>query len=91
MKHYEWAEPGDPPNPDFASVKSVPLAKPVLFPSITREIECELIRSYHEDGDLDALDWLVGAHRPMVVSMAKHSGAATGPHSRRWLNMECLV
>ena len=39
--------------------------------SLTREQELELIRAYHEDGDLDALDQLVGAHRPMVVRLAR--------------------
>ena len=78
MKHYEWAEPGDPPNPDFASVKAVPLAKSVSYPPITPELERDLIRRYHEDGDLDALDWLVEAHRPMVVRMATQKWRGNG-------------
>ena len=78
LVHYEWAEPGDPPNPDYASVRSAPLAKRVSYPSVTAEIERQLIRAYHEDGDLDALDWLVEAHRPMVVRMAKHKCRRNG-------------
>ena len=78
LVHYEWAEPGDPPNPDYASVRSRPLAKRVSYPPITPEIERELIRAYHEDGDLDALDWLVEAHRPMVVRMAKSKWRGKG-------------
>ena len=78
MKHYDWAEPGDPPNPDFASVKAAPLAKRVSYPSVTVEIERQLIRAYHEDGDLDARDWLVEAHRSMVVRMAMHKYRRNG-------------
>ena len=78
LVHYEWAEPGDPPNPDYASVRSAPLAKRVSYPSVTAEIERQLIRAYHEDGDLDALDWLVEAHRPMVVRMAKQKWRGNG-------------
>jgi hypothetical protein len=54
------------------SVRAKPLAKPVRYRSLTPEIEIELVRAYREDGDLDALEWLVGAHRPMVVTMAKN-------------------
>jgi hypothetical protein len=49
-----------------------PAAKPIRHRPVTREIEIELIRAYREDGDLDALEWLVGAHRPMVVTMAQN-------------------
>ena len=59
LVHYNWAEPGDPPNPDYASARSAPLAKRVSHPSVTAEIERQLIRAYHEVGDLVALDWLV--------------------------------
>ena len=82
MKHYDWAEPGDPPNPDYTSVRSRPLAKRVSYPKITALIERDLIRRYHEDGDLDALDWLVEAHRPMVVRMAKHKWRGNGTSLR---------
>lgn len=34
-------------------------------------MERELIRAYHEDGDLDALDHLVESHRPMAVREAR--------------------
>jgi hypothetical protein len=61
-----------PPNADYKSVRAKPLAKPISYPGLTREVELELVRAYREDGDLDALDWLVGAHRPMVVRMAQH-------------------
>jgi hypothetical protein len=57
---------------DYASVRAKPLAKPKRYDPLTPEVELELIRAYHEDGDLDALERLVGAHRPMVVSMAKN-------------------
>jgi hypothetical protein len=69
---YDWAEPGEPPNPDFPKVRAKPLAKPTRHGSISHEVETELVRRYHEDGDLDALEQLVEAHRPMVVHMAKH-------------------
>jgi hypothetical protein len=63
----DWSEPGDPPK----SVRAKPLAKPVTYAPLTREREVELVRRYREDGDLDARDELVGAHRPMVVAMAQ--------------------
>jgi hypothetical protein len=78
VRHYDWAEPGDPPNHDFASVKAAPVTKPIPYPSLTPERELELILAYHEDGDLDALDQLVGAHRPMVVRMAKTKRRGNG-------------
>ncbi len=78
MKHYDWAEPGDPPSPKYHSVRANPLAKPVVYPSVDREDELEFIRRYHEDGDLEALERLVGAHRPMVVRMAKHRWRGNG-------------
>ena len=66
-----FAEPPSDP-PDYAKVPKSPRPyRPVLYGSITREQELELIRAYHEDGDLDALDQLVGAHRPMVVRLAR--------------------
>ena len=61
--------PSDPP--DYAKVRAKPLSKPERYDSLTREDELELIRAYHEDGDLDALDRLVGAHRPMVGRLAR--------------------
>ena len=64
---------------DYASVRAKPLAKPKRYKSLTLEAETDLIRSYHEHGDLDALDRLVGAHRPMVVSMAKNMWRGTTP------------
>ena len=82
LVHYEWAEPGDPPNPDYASVRSAPLAKPVVYPSLTPEVELDLVRRYHHDGDLDALEQLVGAHRPMVVSMARRMSRGNGTSLR---------
>ena len=78
LVHYEWAEPGDPPNPNYSSVRAKPLAKPVAYPSVTPEAELDLIRRYHEDGDLDALEQLIGAHRPMVVRMAKTKWRGNG-------------
>ena len=54
------------------SVHAKPLATPVRHRPVTPEIETELVRAYREDGDLDALEWLVGAHRPMVVTMAQN-------------------
>jgi hypothetical protein len=71
LKVYDWAEPGDPPCADFASVRADPIAKTIPVDSLTREVELELIRRYRQDGDIEALDWLVGAHRPMVVRMAR--------------------
>ena len=65
-----FAEPPSDP-PDYAKVRAKPLAKPERYELLTREDELELIRAYHEDGDLDALDRLVGAHRPMVVRLAR--------------------
>jgi hypothetical protein len=56
---------------DYASVRAQPLAKPIRHGSVTAELEIELIRAYHEDGDLDALDRLVEGHRPMVVRLAR--------------------
>jgi hypothetical protein len=78
MMHYTWAEPGDPPSADYASVRAKPLVKPVSYAPLTREIELELIRRYHENGDEKALEWLIGAHRPMVVRMAKHRVRTNG-------------
>ena len=49
-----------------------PYRKPARCRPVTPEIETELVRAYREDGDLDALEWLVGAHRPMVVTMAQN-------------------
>jgi hypothetical protein len=60
------------------TVRAKPLAKPVRHGSVTPELEVELIRRYHEDGDLDALERLVEAHRPMVVSAAKNMWRGTG-------------
>ena len=74
----EWAEPGDPPGADYDSVRAKPLAKPVSYAPLTREVEVELIRRYHQDGNQHALDSLVGAHRPMLVSMAKNMWRCTG-------------
>jgi hypothetical protein len=68
----DWAEPGDPPAADYLSVRAKPLAKPISYAPLTREVELELVRRWHENGDERALDWLVGAHRPMVVRMAKN-------------------
>ena len=57
---------------DYASVRAPrPPDEPERYESLTREVELELIRAYREDGDLDALDQLVGAHRPMVVRLAR--------------------
>lgn len=66
-----FAKPlSDPPN--YAKVRARrPAADPERYKSLTRDAELELIRAYHEDGDLDALDQLVGAHRPMVVRLAR--------------------
>ena len=75
---YDWAEPGDPPCYDFARVRAAPLAKPAPYGSVDRELELELIRRYRRHGDLYALEWLVEAHRPMVVRMAKHRWRANG-------------
>jgi hypothetical protein len=68
----DWAEPGDPPAADYLSVRAKPLAKPISYAPLTREVELELVRRWHENGDERALDWLVAAHRPMVVRMAKN-------------------
>jgi hypothetical protein len=68
----DWAEPGDPPNADYKSVRAKPLAKPISYPGLTREVELELVRRWRENGDEMALKRLVGAHRPMVVRMAQH-------------------
>jgi hypothetical protein len=54
------------------SVHAKPLAKPIRYRPVTREIEAALVRAYREDGDIDALNWLAGAHRPMVVTMAQN-------------------
>jgi hypothetical protein len=53
-------------------------ADPISYPGLTREVELELIRAYREDGDLDALERLVGAHRPMVVTMAQYFRRGNG-------------
>jgi hypothetical protein len=74
----DWAEPGDPPSYHYCSVQAKPLAKPGSYGSLTRELELELIRRYHEDGNVEALEWLVEAHRPMVVRMAKHRWRGNG-------------
>jgi hypothetical protein len=78
MLKLDWAEAGDPPNADYASVRAKPLAKPVRYAPLTREIELELARRWHENRDEKALEWLVGAHRPMVVRMAKHRWRGNG-------------
>jgi hypothetical protein len=75
---FTWAEPGDAPNANYESVYAKPLAKPERHAPLTREVELELIRAFHEDGDLDALDRLVGAHRPMVVHMARNMWRGNG-------------
>ena len=75
---YDWSEPGDPPCYDFARVRAKALGKPISHGSLTREEELELIRFYHESGDLEALEKLIEAHRPMVVRMAKHRCRANG-------------
>ena len=64
---------------DYASVRAKPLAKPKRYDPLTREVELELIRRYHEHGDEEALDQLVGAHRPMVVRMAKNMWRGATP------------
>ena len=64
---------------DYASVRAKPLAKPKRYDPLTREVELELIRRYHEHGDEEALEQLVGAHRPMVVRMAKNMWRGTTP------------
>ena len=74
----DWAEPGDPPNVDYKSVRAKPLAKPISYPGLTREVELELVRRWRENGDDMALERLVGAHRPMVVNMARHHIRANG-------------
>jgi DNA-directed RNA polymerase specialized sigma subunit len=74
----DWAEPGDPPVYNFDRVRTKPLAKPISHGSLTREDELELIRRYHEYRDLEALERVVEAHRPMVVRMAKHRWRANG-------------
>jgi hypothetical protein len=81
MLHLDWAEPGDPPlrvfakpgeHPRNAELRAPkPQGKPTKYRSLTAERERQLIRDYWEHGDLDALDWLVEAHRPMVVAMAR--------------------
>jgi hypothetical protein len=75
---YDWAEPGDPPCYDFDQVRAKPLTRPISCGSLTREDELGLIRRYHNDGDLEALERLVEAHRPMVVRMAKHKWRGNG-------------
>jgi DNA-directed RNA polymerase sigma subunit (sigma70/sigma32) len=96
MKHYDWAEPGDPlpigtavrRRRNGSTVFSIspkvaraprPAGQPVRYRPLTPEIEIELVRAYREDGDLDALEWLVEAHRPMVVRMAKHRSRGNTP------------
>ena len=69
---YDWAEPGDPPCYDYGRVRAKPFAKPTPYGSLDRDLELELVRRYREHGDLEALEWLAEAHRPMVVRMAKH-------------------
>jgi hypothetical protein len=78
LKLYDWAEPGDPPCADFASVRADPIAKPVRVDSLTREVELALIRRYRQDGDIEALDRLLAAHRPMVVRMARSRWRGNG-------------
>jgi len=74
----DWAEPGDPPCYDYNKVRAKPLSKPISYGSLTRYDELELIQRYHENADLEALERLVEAHRPMVVRMAKHRWRANG-------------
>jgi hypothetical protein len=69
---FDWAEPGDRRPPNYEKVRAKPLPRAVSYPSLTAEAELELIRGYHDTGDKEALKRLVGAHRPMVVRMAKH-------------------
>jgi hypothetical protein len=52
--------------------RAAPLPEPIRYRSVTPELEAALVRAYREDGDLDALNWLVGAHRKMVVTMAQN-------------------
>lgn len=62
---------GPPPRADYASVRAKPLAKPKRCAPLGRAAEIDLIRRWWGDGDLDALDQLAGAHRPMAVRMAR--------------------
>jgi hypothetical protein len=62
---------GAPSRADYPRVRAKPLAKPKRYDSPTKDGEVELIRRWWGDGDLDALDELVGAHRPMVVRLAR--------------------
>jgi hypothetical protein len=78
MLSLDWAEPGDPPCYDYNKVRAKPLTKPISYGSLTRDDELELIRTYHENADLEALERLIEAHRPMVVRMAKHRWRANG-------------
>jgi hypothetical protein len=78
MLSLDWAEPGDPPCYDYNKVRAKPLTKPISYGSLTRDDELELIRRYHENADLEALERLIEAHRPMVVRMAKHRWRANG-------------
>jgi len=58
---------GDPPCYDYNRVRAKPLAKPISHGSLTRELELELIHRYHQAGDLEALNRLVEAHRPIMA------------------------
>jgi hypothetical protein len=52
-------------------MRAAPLPKPIRYRPVTLELEAALVRAYREDGDLDALDWLVGAHRPEVITSVR--------------------
>jgi hypothetical protein len=59
------------PRADYARVRAKSLAKPKRYDPLSRDAEIDLIRRWWGDGDLDALDQLVGVHRPMAVRMAR--------------------
>jgi hypothetical protein len=71
MLKLDWAEPGEVLTPDYESVRAWPLKRPPRYEPLTREVELDLVRRWHVERDRAALRQLVGAHRPMVVSMAE--------------------
>src|SRR5262245_24122179 len=76
LVHYDWRGPGDRPIRDYTPSRPIP--KPVVSPSLAVEAERELVRRYQKNGDEEALEQLVGAYRPMLVSMARSMWRGNG-------------
>ena len=73
----DWAEPGDPPNADYKSVRAKPLAKPISYPGLTREVELSSSRRWREEWRRDG----VGATCRRASSDGGQHGQASHPQN----------